>query len=66
LRVVASGTWIRDDIFEMTWQFVESPFRDTVRVRFNGPTMTLDREVNVNSRATTRPTITGSASEIPA
>jgi hypothetical protein len=60
LRVVAGGGWIRDDdTFEMTWQFVEGPSRDTVRVHFDGPTMTLDREVNVNTGPTARPTIRG-------
>jgi len=59
VRVVAGGRWIRDDTFEMTWQFVEGPFRDTVRVHFDGPTMTLDREVNVNTGPTARPTIRG-------
>jgi hypothetical protein len=61
LTVVASGTWVGDDTFEMTWQFAESPFRDTVRVHFEGPRLTLDREVNVDTGPTTRPTMTGTA-----
>jgi CubicO group peptidase (beta-lactamase class C family) len=64
LRVVASGVWISDDTFEMTWQFAESPFRDTVRVRFADSTITLDRKVNVNTGPTARPTIAGAAESV--
>jgi hypothetical protein len=59
MQVVAGGWWPDDDTFEMTWQFVESPFRDTVVVRFSGDELTLDRSVNVNSGSTTRPSLRG-------
>jgi CubicO group peptidase (beta-lactamase class C family) len=59
MRVVAGGRWLDDNTFEMTWQFVESAFRDRVLCRFEGNRMTLDRSVNVNSAATSRPQIRG-------
>jgi CubicO group peptidase (beta-lactamase class C family) len=59
MRVVAGGRWLDANTFEMTWQFVESAFRDRVLCRFDGDRMTLDRSVNVNSAATSRPQIRG-------
>jgi hypothetical protein len=59
LRVVAGGRWVDEHTFEMTWQFVETSFRDTLVCRFEGDHMTLDRGVNVNSAALTRPTLRG-------
>lgn len=55
--VVAGGQWTAPDTFEMTWQFAETAFRDTVVCRFADETMTLDRSVNVNSAARSLPTI---------
>lgn len=60
MRVVAGGRWLDANTFEMTWQFVESAFRDRVLCKFDGNRMTLDRSVNVNSAATRRPQIRGS------
>ncbi len=57
LRVVAGGWWVEGDCFEMTWQFVETAFRDRVVVRFAADTARLDRSVNINSGAIRRPTI---------
>jgi len=57
MPVVAGARWTRPDTLEMTWQFVESAFRDKVVCRFDGETMTLDRSVNVNSAALERPTL---------
>lgn len=60
MRVVAAGRWQDAQTFEMTWQFVESAFRDRVVCHFDdGGGMTLDRSVNVNSAATSRPTLRG-------
>ena len=59
LRVVAGGHWVDERTFEMTWQFVETAFRDTLVCRFEGDTLTLDRSVNINSGATKRPTLVG-------
>ena len=55
MPVVAGAEWIAPDTLRMTWQFVESAFRDTVICRFNGDGLTLDRSVNVNSAALSRP-----------
>jgi CubicO group peptidase (beta-lactamase class C family) len=59
MRVIAGGRWLDDNSFEMTWQFVDSAFRDRVLCRFEGNRMTLDRSVNVNSAATSRPQLRG-------
>jgi hypothetical protein len=57
MRIVAGGTWVDSDTFEMTWHFVESAFRDTVTCHFDGRSLLFNRRVNVNSAALTRPAI---------
>ncbi len=57
MKVVAGGHWIKPNQFEMTWQFVESGFRDTVSLAFDGNTVRYDRSVNVNSGPLKRPRI---------
>ncbi len=59
MRVVASGEWIDERSFVMIWSFVETAFRDTVVCVFEGPSLRLDRSVNVNSAETSLPTLTG-------
>jgi CubicO group peptidase (beta-lactamase class C family) len=59
MRVVASGEWIDERSFVMTWSFVETAFRDTVVCIFEGPGLRLDRSVNVNSAETALPTAIG-------
>jgi hypothetical protein len=59
MRVVAGGSWKDRNTLELTWQFTESVFRDTVVCRFDRKSMTFDRRVNVNSSALARPTIRG-------
>jgi CubicO group peptidase (beta-lactamase class C family) len=49
MRVVAGGSWSDPDVFEMTWQFNESAFRDRLVCRFTDDTVTISRSVNVNS-----------------
>jgi hypothetical protein len=49
MRVVAGGAWIDPDVFEMTWQFNESAFRDRLVCRFKDDAVTISRSVNVNS-----------------
>jgi hypothetical protein len=61
MRVLASGGWRDTSTFVTTWQFVESPFCDTVVIHYDGDHLTLDRSVNVNSTVTTLPTIRGTA-----
>ncbi len=36
MRVVAGARWIDDNTLEMTWQYVEAAFRDTVVCKFGG------------------------------
>jgi hypothetical protein len=57
MPVVAGATWTTPNTLEMTWQFVESSFRDHVTCRFDGPVLTFDRSVNINSSALSRPTL---------
>jgi len=57
MLVVAGGQWLAPDAFEMTWQFAETAFRDTVTCRFTDDRVTLDRSVNVNSAARSLPTV---------
>ena len=60
-RVVAGARWTDDATLVLTWQFVETAFRDEVVLRFEGDTVTFDRTVNVNSRPTYRPRISARA-----
>lgn len=58
-RVVAGARWIAPDTLEMTWQFVETAFRDTVVCRFTDDRVTLARSVNLNSAETRLPVLVG-------
>jgi CubicO group peptidase (beta-lactamase class C family) len=57
MRVVAGARWRDAQTLEMTWQFVETAFRDTAALRFahDGSFLTFERSVNVNSRELKRP-----------
>jgi CubicO group peptidase (beta-lactamase class C family) len=59
MRVVAGAVWQSQDELEMTWQYVESAFRDTVVCRFEGDRVAIDRRVNVNSGELKLPTLSG-------
>lgn len=59
MRVVAGGRWRDEHTFDMTWQFVETAFQDRMVCTFGDDTLRLDRSVNVNSAATSRPTLRG-------
>lgn len=59
MRVVAGAEWIAPDTLRMTWQFVESAFRDTLICRFGGDGVSIDRSVNLNSAETRLPTLRG-------
>jgi hypothetical protein len=59
MAVVATGAWQDERTFVMTWVFVETAFRDTVVCLFEGPAVRFDRSVNVNSGATSLPTLIG-------
>lgn len=58
-RVVAGARWVAPDTLEMTWQFVETAFRDTLLCTFTGRDVTVDRSVNLNSAETRLPTLKG-------
>jgi CubicO group peptidase (beta-lactamase class C family) len=57
MRVTATARWIDSHTLEMTWQFVESAFRDTVLCNFGHDSVTVSRSVNVNSGETSLPTV---------
>ena len=59
LRVVARAAWPAPDCLVMTWQFVETAFRDTVTCRFEGNALRLERHVNTNVGERERPAVTG-------
>jgi hypothetical protein len=51
--------WRSSDALEMTWQYAESAFCDTVLCRFDGDRVTIERHVNVNSGELKLPTLNG-------
>lgn len=57
LRVVAGAEWLEPNLLELRCQFVETAFRDTIRLRFDGAGVAYDRSVNVNGAGTVRPQI---------
>jgi len=59
MRVVAGAVWRSPSELEMTWQFVESAFRDTVVCLFDEDRVSIDRRVNVNSGQLKLPTLNG-------
>lgn len=58
-RVVAGARWTAPDTLEMTWQFVETAFRDTLVCTFTDASVAVDRSVNVNSAETRLPVLNG-------
>jgi CubicO group peptidase (beta-lactamase class C family) len=54
-RVVAGARWTAPDTLEMTWQFVETAFRDTLVCTFTETGVAVDRSVNINSAETRLP-----------
>jgi hypothetical protein len=59
MKVVASGRWWDKHTFEMSWQFVETAWVDTVACRFLGDRISIDRRVNANYAPRVRPTLRG-------
>jgi CubicO group peptidase (beta-lactamase class C family) len=57
--VIAGARWLAPNKLEMTWQFVETAFRDTVLCTFSDNAVAIDRSVNLNSAETRLPTLTG-------
>jgi len=59
MRVVANGKWWDEHTLEMTWQFVETAWVDTVVCRFFDDRISIDRRVNANYAPRVRPTLRG-------
>ncbi len=59
MRVVANGRWWDEHTLEMTWQFVETAWVDTVVCRFYDDRISIDRRVNANYAPRVRPTLRG-------
>jgi CubicO group peptidase (beta-lactamase class C family) len=59
MKVFARAAWSNDSTLVITWQFVESAFRDTVVCSFEGNILRFYRGVNVNTGPLQRPTIEG-------
>ena len=59
MKVVASARWWDEQTLEMTWQFVETAWMDTVVCRFFGDRISIDRRVNANYASLFRPTLRG-------
>lgn len=58
MAVVAGGRWTDTHRFEMTWQFTETAFQDTVVVAFDDKSgLTFERSVNTNSMSPVRPLV---------
>lgn len=62
MKVFAHGEWVTSQTLVLTWQFVESAFRDTVRCTFQNEKLIFDRSTNVNTGPLHGPTIRGRAS----
>ena len=59
MLVAAGAKWLDGDMLQMTWQFIETAFRDTVICRFEGDSVMIDRSVNLNTGEMNLPTLTG-------
>lgn len=69
MQVAACARWLSSDdenyVLQMEWVFLETAFRDTVRIIFTGDELRLVREVNVNSSELSLPELTGIKSQEP-
>ncbi|HXK10858.1 MAG TPA: serine hydrolase [Vicinamibacteria bacterium] len=57
--VASSGAWTDDDTFTVKACLYETPFCDTLGLRFAGDALVLDQEMNVGFGPTKRPTLVG-------
>lgn len=60
MPLVAAATWQDDKTLEMTWQFIETAFRDRIVCRFDGPNLTFDRRLDVHDTDLSLPTLRAS------
>ena len=61
MKVVANGYWWDEKTFEMTWQFVETAWVDTVTCQFFDDRVSLTRKTNANYASRIQPIIRGRA-----
>ena len=47
-KIYASGTWMKNDIYVMSWIFVETPFCYTTKCSFDGNQIKIEIETNVS------------------
>ena len=59
--VAASGAWMAPDVYSARLVFYETPFSQTVRLRFAGDEVTNDSEYGVSFGPAKQPQITGKA-----
>ena len=59
VSTVAAAWWSAGDTISMEWRYPEMAFCDFLTLRFSGDQLWVDRRVNVNSQATSRPTVVG-------
>ena len=59
VSTVAAAWWSAPDTLSMEWRYPEMAFCDFLTLRFSGEEIWMDRRVNVNSEATSRPTVVG-------
>lgn len=59
--VMAGARWLEPGVLQLVVHFIESSFRDTITLRFDGDELTLDRSVNMNSAGLAWPTIAAHA-----
>jgi CubicO group peptidase (beta-lactamase class C family) len=57
--VAASGAWTRDSVFTLKLALYQTPYGETLRFRFDGDRVVLDREYNVSFGPTTQPQLIG-------
>jgi len=57
--VLAHARWADPHTLDLRWLFPETPFRDTVELRFSGDDLVLDRRTNANSGPTRLPSLHG-------
>lgn len=56
--ILATARWSPDELL-LTWHFLEAPFIDQLRLRFDGGGVTVEHQVNVNSGPTRLPPVRG-------
>jgi CubicO group peptidase (beta-lactamase class C family) len=58
-KIYASGTWEKNDLYVMSWIFVETPFCYTIKCNFSGNRIKVEIEANVSMGPKTLPELNG-------